>query len=249
MEFQQNVDKLTQLKLTGMLEDYRLGHGDPAVEALSFDQRFGRAIDSQVHHTELRRFQNLQRKAKLKQREACVEGIDYTSSRGLNRSLMGSLNACSWADKANNIVITGPTGIGKSYLACALGNQCLRRGLSVLYLRLPRMLEAIKIARADGSLPVLRLSYAKPKVLIVDDFGLSAITHQESADLLEVIEDRYDSGSLIMSSQVPHVDWLNYIDDPTVADAILDRVMHRAHRIELRGESMRKLYNSVREDV
>ncbi len=162
---------------------------------------------------------------------------------------MASLNTCGWVGQTNNVVITGPTGTGKSYIACALGNQCLRKGLSVRFVRLPIMLEAIHIARADGSLAKLRQAYAKPKLLIIDDFGLTTLSHRESADLLEVVEDRYDIGSLIVTSQVPHLQWLEYIDDPTVADAFLDRVIHSAHRVSLHGESMRKLLSPLKGDI
>lgn len=239
MSFQQNQQLLCELKLMGALSCYRLNHADPAFLALSFDESFGLMLDAQVSEAERKRRERLIRSAGLKQPQACVEDIDYITSRGLNRSVMASLHTTQWVDEEKNIFLIGSTGLGKSYIACALANQCIRQGKSVLYKRFTRLLEELEVARADGSIAKLRKRLQRFKVLILDDWGIAPITSQGRHDLLEIIEDRSGIG-IIITSQLPMEKWHDWLSEPTIADAILDRIIHRAHVINLKGDSMRK---------
>ena len=176
--------------------------------------------------------------ARLKH-NACVEDIDYRSGRGLDKAVTASLIGCDWIRQAQNLILTGATGCGKTWLACALGNQVCRQGMSVLYVRTSRFLEEMKLAHSDGSFRKRLMQIAKVDMLILDDWGLSSLTQSERQDLLELIDDRTKKSTLI-TSQIPVKAWHEVIGEPTLADAILDRIVHRAHTIELTGESMRK---------
>jgi DNA replication protein DnaC len=171
---------------------------------------------------------------------ACVEDIDYRHHRGLKRSQMASLAGGEWLRAAHNLVITGPTGTGKTYLACALGNQACRQGVSVRYFRLPRLLEALAIAHGDGSYARLMGQLAKTQLLILDDWGIQALSGAQRNDLMELIEDRHGLSSTLIASQLPVEQWHDYLGEPTLADAILDRLLQHAHRLPLAGESMRR---------
>jgi len=183
-------------------------------------------------------------KAKLRQ-TACIEDIDYRHPRGLDKALMRSLATCQWVRDRHNVLITGPTGIGKTWLACALGHQACREGWTVLYLRLPRLLQEFPLAKGDGRYVKLMMALAKTDVLILDDWGLAPLSEDNRRDLLELLEDRYDCRATIVTSQLPVEHWHEAIGEPTLADAILDRLVHNAYKIALKGDSMRKRPASV----
>jgi len=232
-------EKLQALKLTGMLKALDEQRALPEVEDLGFEERLGLLIDREITERETRRLTTRLKKAKLRH-ACCVEDLDFRTPRGLDKALILSLAACAWIVKGLNLLITGPTGVGKSYLACAMGHKACLEGHSVLYLRLPRLFEALRLARADGSYGKLMLSYAKTHLLILDDWGLTPLTDPQRRDLLELLEDRHGLKSTIVTSQLPLDHWHDYLGDPTLADAILDRLVHNAYKINLKGESMRK---------
>jgi len=213
------------------------------VQELSFDKRFKMIIDSEDDDRSSRRQTRFNKAAKFKV-NACPEDIYYSVSRGLDRQVMTNLVTCDWIEKSLNVITTGPTGTGKTWIACALGQQATRKGYPVLYTKLSRLLEEFEIAYGDGSLAKLRTKLSKIKLLIIDDWGLAPLTMRGRYELLETIDDRIRTGSLIINSPLPIEQWHDYIADATIADVILDRVIHRAHRLELKGESMRKLKKS-----
>ena len=181
---------------------------------------------------------------RLKSVSACLEDIDYRASRGLDRRLIASLASGDWIRAAQNVILTGKTGCGKTYLACALGNQACRQGFSTQYVRLPRLIEALRVAHGDGTFSQRLAQWAKTDVLILDDWGLTALDQGARSDLLELLDDRVGTRSTIVTSQLPVKHWHDYLADPTLADAILDRLVHQAHKLELKGESLRKNDNT-----
>jgi DNA replication protein DnaC len=233
------LDKLQRLKFTGMARALAEQMTMPDIAELDFEERLGLLIDRELTERENRRLSNRLRRARLKH-NAALEDIDYRHPRGLDKSLMRALSACRWVAEHLNILITGPTGVGKTWLACALAQKACREGYSALYLRLPRLLQEMAIAKGDGRYPKLLLTLAKTEVLILDDWGLAKLTAEHRRDLLEILEERHGSASTLATSQLPIDQWHDTIGDPTLADAILDRLIHNAYRIELRGESMRK---------
>ncbi|MCP4714661.1 MAG: ATP-binding protein [Deltaproteobacteria bacterium] len=236
---EQTFEKLYAMKLGGMADAFKEQLAQPDINQLSFDERFSLLVDRQWSWKENKRLDRLLRNAKLKL-NACIEDIDYKRARGVDRSVILSLAGCEWIKHAQNIIITGPTGVGKTYLACALANLACRKGHSALYVRTPRLLQQLVIAKADGSYAKVMNKLAKAKVLIIDDLGLAPLTDVERRDLLEVVEDRYDLCSTIITSQLFIDLWHDSIGDPTIADAILDRLVHNSHKINLKGGSMRK---------
>ncbi len=206
---------------------------------MSFEERLGLLIDREVTEREDRRLSTRLRQAKLKQ-NACVEDMDYQQPRGLDKSLMLDLAQCQWIKKQLNLLITGPTGVGKTWIACALAQKACREGYTALYLRLPRLLQELPIAKGDGTYARLLARLAKIDVLVLDDWGLSPLVAEQRRDLLEILEDRHDNRSTLVTSQLPLDKWHHIIGDPTLADAILDRLVHNAYKINLKGESMRK---------
>ena len=236
---QQTTEQLHALKLTGMLDALEQQQLQPATHDLSFEERFALLVEREVLYRENRRLARLLKAAKLRV-HACVEDIDYRHSRGLEKSRMASLVSCDWIRQSHNLCITGPTGCGKTWLACAFGNQACRQGLSVRYLRLPVLFEQVRIAHGDGSYPRLMNQLLKMDLLILDDWGIQKITTTQRQDLMEVIEDRHGRRATLIASQLPTEHWHDYIGDATLADAILDRLLHGSHRLNLRGESMRK---------
>lgn len=237
---QQTLEQLRALKLTGMLDALELQQAQPQTHDLSFEQRLALLVEREVLHRENRRLERLLKAAKLRV-PACVEDIDYRHPRGLEKSRMATLASCDWVRQSQSLCITGPTGCGKTWLACALGNQACRQGLSVRYLRLPNLFEQLRIAHGDGSYPRLMNRLLKTELLILDDWGIQKITTAQRQDLMEVIEDRHGRRSTLIASQLPIEHWHDYIGEATLADAILDRLLHGAHRLNLRGESMRRL--------
>ena len=241
---EQTIEKLYAMKLNGMAEAFKDQLLQPDLSDLSFEERFSLLVDRHWTWKENRRTRRLLSQAKLKIK-ACIEDIDYKSPRGLVKSVILSLSSCDWISNAQNIIITGPTGVGKSYLACAFANRACRMGFTAFYIRLPRLFQEMTIARADGSYPNIMKKLLKSKVLIIDDLGLSPMTAAERRDLLEVVEDRHGVSSTIVTTQLPIEHWHENIRDSTIADAILDRLVHNAHKIDLKGESMRKIFSNL----
>ena len=233
------LDKLEALRFNGMVKALTEQMAVPDIEELSFEERLGLLVDREMTEREDRRLKTRLRQAKLRQ-SACVEDIDYRQPRGLDKSLILDLSQCQWIKRHLNIMITGPTGVGKTWIACALAQKACREGYRALYLRLPKLLQELPIAKGDGTYIKLLIRLAKIDVLILDDWGLSKLMAEQRRDLLEILEDRYDSRSTIVTSQLPLDKWHDIIGDPTLADAILDRLVHNAYKINLRGESMRK---------
>lgn len=235
----QTVESLRKMRLTGMADAFLAQTQGPGYRDLSFEERFGLLVDQESAYREDRHLRRLLKGAHLKT-QACVEDIDYSHSRGLDKSVMASLSSCQWVRDHRNVLITGPTGVGKTFICCALGNLACRNGFSSRYYRLPRLFMDLSIARGDGSYPSLMRKLAKADLLVLDDWGLGPLSAAESRELLEVIEDRCQAASTVVASQVPVEKWYELIPDSTIADAIMDRLVHNAYKIALRGESMRK---------
>jgi DNA replication protein DnaC len=233
------LDKLQALKLTGMTAALSDQLQMPDIEELSFDERLGLLVDRELTARDNRRLTSRLRRARLKH-QAALEDIDYRHPRGLDKSLIQALAACRWVQEHLNILITGPTGVGKTWLACALAQKACREGHTALYLRLPRLLPELAIAKGDGRYPKLLTMLAKTEVLVLDDWGLAPLTAEHRRDLLEILEDRHGVRSTLATSQLPLDKWHDLIGDPTLADAILDRLVHNAYKITLKGASMRK---------
>jgi DNA replication protein DnaC len=233
------MEKLNALKLTGMVKALTEQQQMAEVDSLGFEERLGLLVDREATERENRKLATRLKKAKLRQ-SASVEDIDFRRTRGMDKALILSLAACTWIAKGVNVLICGPTGVGKSYLACALAHKACLEGYTALYLRLPRLFEELRLAKADGRYGKLMLGYAKTDLLVLDDWGLTSMTDPQRRDLLELMEDRYGLKSTIITSQLPVTAWHEAIGDPTMADAILDRIVHNAHKIEMKGESMRK---------
>jgi DNA replication protein DnaC len=204
-----------------------------------FEERLGLLLDREQAVRETRRMKTRLRKAKLRQ-QGSVEDIDFRHPRGLDKSLVVRMADCQWIRKHNNLIITGPTGVGKSYLACAFAEKACREGFSALYLRMTKLFEDLSLAKGDGRYVKLLTSYAKTDLLVLDDYGLLELNQEQRHDLLEILEDRHGLKSTLVTSQLPVEHWHEQIGDPTLADAILDRLVHSAHKIKLKGESMRK---------
>jgi len=231
--------KLQTLKLNGMVAALADQMTTQDIEELAFEERLGLLVDREITERENRRLTSRLRRAGLRH-TAALEDIDYRHPRGLDKGLIQSLATCQWAREHLNILITGPTGVGKTWLACALAHNACREGYTVQYLRLTRLLRDLTIAKGDGRYPKLLANLAKMDVLLLDDWGLMKLNAENRRDLLEVLEDRHGRRSTIATSQLPIEEWHDVIGDPTLADAILDRLVHNAYKINLRGESMRK---------
>ena len=232
-------DKLHALNLTGMAAALADQSATPDITDLSFEERLGLLVDREMTERDNRRMSSRLRRAKLRH-AAILEDIDYRNSRGLDKGLIQSLASCQWVKEHLNALITGPTGVGKTWLACALAHKACREGYTAQYVRLTRLLRELTIAKGDGQYSKLLTSLAKVDVLILDDWGLMKLSAENRRDLLEVLEDRHGRRSTIATSQLPIEEWHGIIGDATLADAILDRLVHNAYKINLRGESMRK---------
>ncbi len=234
-------ERLLALGLPGMAKAFQDQRASPDLAVLSFEERVGIMADREAAERDTKRLTARLKFAALRQ-DACVEDIDLRTPRGLDRALLARLVAGDWIDRHQNLLICGPTGIGKSWLGCALGHKACRDGRSVLYHRVPRLFEALALARGDGRHARMLKGIARIDMLILDDWGLSVLNHNQRIELLEILEDRSGRGSTLVTSQVPVEQWHEVIgDNPTLGDAILDRLIHNAHRIAMTGESMRKI--------
>ena len=211
----------------------------PDCASMSFEERFALIVDQEHMERHNRRLTNRLRKAKFPL-QAAIEDINFRHPRGLDKSCVLSLASCQWIRSHDNIIFTGPTGTGKTYLSCAFGQKACREDFSVLYLRLPRLFEELAIAKGDGRYPKLLSSFARSDLLILDDWGIAPFSDEQRRDLFEILEDRYDRRSTIVAAQLPIKHWHDVIGDPTLADAILDRLVHNAHKFPLKGDSLRK---------
>ena len=248
MLHQETVEKLYAMKLNGMADAFKEQLLQPDLYDLPFEERFTLLVDCQWTWKEDRRMKRLLKNAKLKI-NGCIEDIDFKTPRGIDKSVILRLANGDWIKRTQNIIITGPTGVGKTYLACAIANRACRMGYSAFYIRAPRLFQELAIARGDGSYPKIIKKLLKTNVLVIDDLGLAPMSATERRDLLEVIEDRHGLASTIVATQLPITSWHENIRDPTIADAILDRLIHNAHKINLKGESMRKLRSSLTQNT
>lgn len=235
-----SLTQLKTLRLDGMVLAFEEQIAQPGAAALSFEERIAIIIDREISFRDTKRVTRLLKQAKLKVSAACLEDVDYRSGRNLDKKILAVLGSGDWIRHHHNCLISGLTGSGKTWLACALGNAACRQGFSVLYVRLPRLFEELRIAHGDGSFTRRLAALAKTDLLLIDDWGLAPPSAAERSDLLEVLDDRVGSRSTLITSQLPIEHWHEYLGEPTLADAILDRILHSAHKLALTGESLRK---------
>lgn len=233
------LEKLNTLRFTGMAAALDEQMQMNSLDDLGFEERLGILLDREMAVRQTRRMNTRLRKARLRQ-DGCIEDIDFRHPRGLDKSLVMRMAGCEWIKEHNNLIITGPTGVGKTYLACAFAQKACREGYSTLYLRMTKLFEDLALAKGDGRYLKLLASFAKADLLVLDDYGLEQLGRDQRHDLLEILEDRHGLKSTLVTSQLPIDHWHEQIGDPTLADAILDRLVHSAHKIKLNGESMRK---------
>jgi DNA replication protein DnaC len=236
---EQTVERLRTLRLGAIADTYLAQQRDPVTASLSFDERLGMLVDAEQLARENRALTRRLKEAKLRLSHACLEDLDYTG-RKLDRAVIRQLTTCRWVAEHQHILITGPTGVGKTFVACALGQQACRQGARVMYRRIPRLFPELTLAHGDGTYATLLARFARVDVLILDDWGIVSLKDLQRQDLLEILDDRDGTRSTIITSQLPIDRWHEHLGDPTVADAILDRVVHRAHRLILGGPSRRK---------
>jgi DNA replication protein DnaC len=238
------LEKLRDLRLDGMLAAYKDQFDLPDCQTLSFEERLGLLVDREILHRDNKKLALRITKASLRQ-EAAIEDLDLRTPRGLDRTQILALSSCDWIRRHENCIITGSTGIGKSYLACALAQKACREGFDGIYRRTPRLFAELALARGDGSYSRKLYNLSRAHLLVLDDFGVAAFDEPARRDLLELLDDRYGKRSTLVAAQVPIDQWHEIIGDPTLADAILDRLVHNAHKVRMEGESMRKLRGSL----
>ena len=237
---QQLLDQISELKLKGLKEAYMLQMQTPSYLHMPFEERLAHLIDAEVINRKNCRIKQYLRAAKLKYRNAFLEDIEYLANRNLERSQIATLAKNQWIEQQHNIIIEGATGTGKTYIACALAHNAIVGGYSAYYARISKLLSEIKLVRADGSYLSFLKRLTKMRVLILDDFGVAPMDTRDAQELLEIIEDRVGSGSTIITSQLPVENWHDYLSNGTVADAVLDRLVHNSYRLNLEGDTMRK---------
>jgi len=247
MLMQPTIEKLHSMKLFGMAEAIRRQSEDPETTRLSFEERLALLVDQQWDWRQNKALVRRLKNARFKL-NASVEDIDYRHPRRLDRQLIRTLSGSDWVRLHHNLLVTGPCGVGKSYMACALAQKAVRDGFTAFYIRAPRLFRDLAVARADGSFGKLLDRFSRIDILIVDDWAMAPLADSERRDFLEICDDRYSIRSTVLTSQVPISHWHDQIGDPTVADSILDRLVHNAHRIELAGASMRKSKNGKSSD-
>lgn len=241
------INKLQQLRLHTMAKGFKEQLEQPIMAELSFEDRLGLLVDMEVTERHNRQFQTRLKKAKLQQ-SACMEDIDHSSQRNLDKSLLATLSSCQWVSSHHNTLIVGPCGTGKTFLACALAHKACFAGYSIYYCRMNRLLSDLQIKKGDGQYNKHMAELSKVDVLILDDFGLSSFSDDQRRDLLEILDDRHNKRSTIVTSQLPVKLWHETIGNGTLADAILDRLVHNAYRLEIKGESMRKTRSKIGEE-
>jgi len=239
------INKINDLGYDGLKEAYLRQVEDTNYNQLSFEERFYNLLEAQDIFLQNKRTTRNLRASKIKDKQAAVEDIDYNATRNIDKQNFKSLITMDFIRNHQNIIITGKTGTGKSYLAQALGNRAILDGFKVFYIRIPTLLEEIKISRADGTYTNLLKKYSRFTLLVLDDFGVSQLSADDATNLFEIIEDRTEINSTIITSQLPISQWYDYLNNDTVADAILDRVVHSSYRVEIEGESMRKLKSKI----
>jgi DNA replication protein DnaC len=240
MLYSQTLEKLRALRLDGIVQALEEQRKQSDITRLDFEERLALLVERQWLWKENRALAARLQRAQLKIPSACLEDIDYASPRGLKRAQIDQLRAGQWLNHNRNCIVTGPTGVGKTYLGCALGQQACRDGYRAIYYYAPKLFRGLQQAHADGSFTKLLKNIQKARLLIVDDLGLAAVGPKQYRDFLEILDDRNGLGSTLITSQFPVAQWHDMIADDTVADAILDRLVHKAYRLELKGESLRK---------
>lgn len=240
MLHEHTIDQLRGLRLDGMVHALIDPASTTSTNTLGFEERLALLVQREIDWRDGKRLTRLLKAAKLKVSGACIEDLDWRASRGLDRNLVAALAGGDWLRHGQNVLITGATGVGKTWLACALAQQAARAGFTVLYTRAPRLLEELRVAHGDGTFGRRLAQLARIDLLAIDDLAIAPITAAERNDLLELLDDRVGTRSTMITSQLPVAAWHEWLDDPTLADAILDRIVHAAHRIGLKGESMRR---------
>lgn len=237
---EQTLDQLRGLRLDGVIHALADQATSTAASELDFDARLAMLVQREIDWRDGKRLNRLLKAARLKVSGACIEDINWRATRGLDRGVVTQLAGCNWVRQGHTVLITGATGLGKTWLACALAQQAARSGFSVLYVRAPRLLDELHVAHGDGSFGRRLSQLARIDVLLIDDFAIAPISASERNDLLELLDDRVGIKATLLTSQLPVNAWHGWLNDPTLADAILDRIVHRAHRIALKGPSLRK---------
>lgn len=240
MNIESTISKLNEMKIFGMAKSYCQRRSQPDHQELSYDEFFALVVDDEYIYRKNKRQTRLMQRAKFKISSACIEEIDYRQPRGLQKTSIINLQNTRWLESHQNILITGPTGVGKTYIACAFGTWACRNGFTALYYRWARLCGDFNAGRGDGSYLKVLSKISKSNLLVIDDFGLSSMSDNDRKDFLEVIEERYMTGSTVIASQLPVKDWYEFIGDPTIADAVMDRILHQSYKFELKGGSMRK---------